>query len=148
QKGPVFRTQVLDRFRHDDATMVRSVLRDLVDSSLVYRTGQGQHSAYRAAPSQELPGRRAVDDDERLATFVWVAISRQEPGAFVALCRVSTMDADDVPRAITTLLVDAHIRRCARDSSLYECATNLVPYGEEAGWEAAVFDHYQAMVSA
>jgi hypothetical protein len=148
QKGPVFRTQVLERFRHDDATMVRSVLRDLMDSSLVYRTGQGEHSAYRAAPSEELPGRRAINDDERLATFVWVAISRQEPVGFDALCSVFTLEPDDVQRALTKLLADERIHKCAHDASLYECATNLVPYGEEVGWEAAVFDHYQAMVSA
>jgi hypothetical protein len=32
--------------------------------------------------------------------------------------------------------------------TLYSCETCVIQFGDEAGWEAAVFDHYQAMVVA
>ncbi len=147
-KGPVLRAQVLERFRHDDATMVRSVLRDLVDSSIVYRTGEADSTVYRVARPDELPTQRAVDDAERLATFVWVAINRHEPIALEDLCRVSSLEPEQVRSALDKLTADQRIRTCEGREGYYECATNVVPYGEEAGWEAAVFDHYQAMVSA
>ena len=35
------RAVILQRFRHDDALVVSGVLRDLVDSGLLYRTGRG-----------------------------------------------------------------------------------------------------------
>src|SRR5882672_2207142 len=42
----VLRAEVLLRFPHDNEAVVRSVLRDLVDSGLVYQTGRGDSTAY------------------------------------------------------------------------------------------------------
>ncbi|HKU41685.1 MAG TPA: hypothetical protein VJR89_26190, partial [Polyangiales bacterium] len=50
--GTVLRADVLRRFERDDAEIVRGVLRDLVDSRLLYRTGRGDATAYRAATDE------------------------------------------------------------------------------------------------
>ncbi|MEZ4464475.1 MAG: hypothetical protein R3F43_08195 [bacterium] len=52
--GPVSRTRVMQRFAHDDEGQVRAVLHDLVESGLVYRTGGGLGTAYRAASPDDL----------------------------------------------------------------------------------------------
>jgi hypothetical protein len=46
EEGAVSRAEVLRRFRHDDPLVVGGVLRDLVDSGLVYRTGRGDFAQY------------------------------------------------------------------------------------------------------
>lgn len=47
------RAEILARFAPDDGATVRGVLNDLVTSSLVYRTGSGDATVYRAAQADE-----------------------------------------------------------------------------------------------
>src|SRR5436190_2173878 len=49
ENEPVPATAVLRRFARDDAAVVASVLRDLTDSGLVYRTGRIKEAVYRSA---------------------------------------------------------------------------------------------------
>jgi hypothetical protein len=52
-------------------------------------------------------------------------------------------------RALETLVKDGRIARTERRGRVeYESDKCLIPFGAPAGWEAAVFDHYQAMVAA
>jgi predicted acetyltransferase len=59
----VSRAAILQRFRHDDALVVSGVLRDLVDSGLLYRTGRGDLTQYGVAP--RLAHLRSIDDFDR-----------------------------------------------------------------------------------
>src|SRR5262245_31647079 len=49
--GTVSRVRILSRFAHDDSATLRGILNDLVSSGLVYRTGRGDATIYRVAPS-------------------------------------------------------------------------------------------------
>jgi hypothetical protein len=51
QKQVVSRAQVLTHFVRDDVAIVKSILKDLIESGLVYQTGRGESAVYRAAPS-------------------------------------------------------------------------------------------------
>jgi len=54
-QGSVFsRPEVLARFRRDDAASVRGILRDLVESGLVFASGSGDDKVYRAVSRDEL----------------------------------------------------------------------------------------------
>jgi hypothetical protein len=53
QHGTALRADVLRRFSRDNQAMVRGVMRDLVSSGLVFQSGQGDHTSYRAATPEE-----------------------------------------------------------------------------------------------
>jgi predicted transcriptional regulator len=141
------RADVLRRFVGDDAATVRSVLADLVDSGLVYRSGQGDATQYRARELEEL---KAPDESlERTANLVWVAVNRYGPATAAELRDVVPLD-DAKLRQILDKLVEAGRveRQLAGSEASYTCDSCLLGLGNSFGWEAAVFDHYQAMVTA
>jgi hypothetical protein len=53
-RGTALRAEVLLRFERDDAEIVRGVLRDLVDSRLLFRSGRGDSTAYRVAGDESV----------------------------------------------------------------------------------------------
>ena len=70
---------VFGRFSRDDAAVVASVLKDLTDSGLVYRSGKGGSAVYRAANPDDFA---AVAGDGRalaVRNLVWLAIVRRGP---------------------------------------------------------------------
>jgi hypothetical protein len=147
-RGPVARKDVLERFRYDDPTVVKSVLKDLVEGEMTFRTGKGDQAIYRAARPDEVPSAKAFDDTERVATFVWVMLNRHEPVSLDDLAELLPVPRDAVEKARERLLSEGRARPWSADETRYESRTNLIPYGDDVGWEAAVFDHYQAMVTA
>ncbi len=54
ERGTVGRHEVLRRFSQDDGASVRGILADLVDLGLVYRSGRGDQTEYRARRSDEI----------------------------------------------------------------------------------------------
>ena len=76
ERGPLARGEVLRRFARDDEATVRSVLKDLVDSGMVFRAGRGDFTTYQAAAvpagSAEAPG--VV---QRTIPFVWLVVYRK-----------------------------------------------------------------------
>jgi hypothetical protein len=142
----VLRAEVLLRFPHDNEAVVRSVLRDLVDSGLVYQTGRGDSTAYRAADPAEFSaaaGTAAVDQ------LLLVAIHQHGPLSAAALRATFPLDEAAFLAATERLVADGLIvvGRIGEETS-YRCEQVVIPLGAAAGWEAAVFDHYQAMVTA
>lgn len=142
------RAQVMEHFRRDDEVTVRGVLRDLTDSGLVYRTGKGDAMAYRVAQPQEQT-QAGADPSEVLASLLWVTIHRFGPlERSELLAHVPTDDAA-LEAALAALLDDGRVRRVHEgDTTRYGSDGCVIPLGDEAGWEAAVFDHFQAMVTA
>src|SRR5689334_7737503 len=94
QHGPLLRSAVLARFGRDDSSVVRAVLRDLVDSGLVYRSGRGDGTSFRA---RELDAASALRDDDHalLARMLLVAIHRNGPIEARALGEL--LRIDDAP---------------------------------------------------
>jgi hypothetical protein len=48
------RAEVMERFARDEDASVRSILNDLVESGLVYRTGRGQGALFRIPTRRDL----------------------------------------------------------------------------------------------
>lgn len=140
------RAVILQRFRHDDALVVSGVLRDLVDSGLLYRTGRGDLAQYGVAQAAfESAGPSA---DERAQHFVWMCVHRLAPASAAQVAEQLSMDTEVVARALASLLADGRVRRSAGSTGLYESDGCVLPLGSAVGWEVALFDHYQAMVMA
>lgn len=144
-EGPVPRAQILQRFSRDHERDVRGVLRDLVDSGLLEQTGRGGAASYRSADTDG-----AAEGDEALRALCRVAIFRHGPvdrGRLGELIPVD--DRARVDAALETLIAEGTVtvtRTGAMES--YSALGCVIPFGDAAGWQAAVLDHYQAVVSA
>jgi hypothetical protein len=56
---------------------------------------------------------------------------------------------DALDAALRRLVADGRVTNEERDGRvLYQSAECVIPVGDTVGWEAAVFDHYQALVTA
>lgn len=149
ENGPVSRVRVLERFRHDDEAVVRAVLHDLVESGLVYRTGRGDGMAFRAADPGELGDAFLADEGEMAAQFVWILVYRSGPVTFGQLLKDTRLDAARLQQALDALAADGRLdRHDDGDEARWTCQKCLLPAGTTVGWEAALFDHFQAVVTA
>jgi hypothetical protein len=144
----VLQTEVLHRFRHDDEASVRGVLNDLVDSGMVFKTGTGVRKTYRAAEPEEYE-RIERDSGDGPANLVWVAVNRFGPATEQALLEIVPLEPSRLSAALELLVKDGRVARVEHDGEArYTSDLCVIPFESPAGWEAAVFDHYQAMVTA
>jgi hypothetical protein len=139
----VLRAEVLRRFHRDDPELVRGVLHDLCESGVVFRIGSGDGTGYRAATEAELgilSGAGGESDE-----LLWAIIYREGP-----------LTLAELRRLVPGPGLDAGLARL-RDGGRVSCQPS--PQGEQlsaaqffvardapSGWEAAVFDHFQALV--
>ena len=148
ERQTVLHSEVLHRFRHDDEATVRGVLNDLVDSGMVFKTGVGVRRSYRAAQPEEF-ARVERETGDGPANLVWVAVNRFGPVSEKALSDIVPLDAPRLSAALERLLSDNRIALVEREGvAEYSSERCVIPFESPAGWEAAVFDHYQAVVTA
>jgi hypothetical protein len=146
-QGTLAQAQVLGRFQGDDPATVRAVLKDLVDSGLVFQTGTGTRTTYRAASDDDLS--LSTHHPEAIEYLVWVAVCRFGPSTAEELRRIVPLAEASLEQALDALVDSGRIEAVIRGKSrVYQGDGCVVSLGTEAGWEAAVFDHYQALVTA
>jgi hypothetical protein len=59
------------------------------------------------------------------------------------------LERQELTAALERLVTDGRVKRQEHAGrALYSSDHCVVPFGSSAGWEAAVFDHYQALVTA
>ncbi len=147
EHGTLSRTQVLERFARDDEAVVRGVLKDLVRSGLLFQSGASDHMGYRAAGASEIVS--APDQDTALANLLLVAIHRHGPVDRDGLLELVPMDEPTLARALAPLVQSGRIELSGSGAQAhYTCEGYVIAFHDPAGWEAAVYDHYQAMVTA
>ena len=147
EEGTVTQYDVLERFKHDDDVMVRGVLTDLVDSGLVFRSGRGAHAKFRALDAAELLAGPGVSR-EAAAALVWVAVCRFGPASSSEIAEAVPLDSVELEEALAELVGDGRVQRIDREGvPHYRTDLCWLPLGTSAGWEGAVFDHYQAVVT-
>jgi hypothetical protein len=140
----VGRDEVLDRFRYDDPASTCAVLFDLTESGLVFMTGSSSRPIYRAAGGGELSRLAQLDAEPGFDELVWNVIYRQGPFSEADLVVQFPLDNEKLEQAVQRL---EECGRIHRDPSGRLRATDFaVPLGATIGWEAAVFDHLQAVV--
>jgi hypothetical protein len=149
EEGPVRRDRVVERFAEEDPIAILAVLADLVASGLAYSLGRGDSTTYGVASEAD---RRALGGDdavEALATVLWGMVFRQSGVSTRALLAQLRWDERDVRMALLRLVQDGRVRRDGDgDEAPLHSSPFLIPEGAPAGWEAAVFDHFQAVANA
>jgi hypothetical protein len=146
KKGMVTRDEVIQRFHRDEVMLVRGVLHDLTESGLVFAAGAGASSAYRAASEEEL-GRMRQFGQGRLDELLWVIIYREGPIRGSTLVKLVAPRNAAVAGALERLVGSGRVQRDGSEADpFYRASGFVVPVGAEAGWEAALLDHFHALV--
>jgi hypothetical protein len=133
---------VLKRFDRDEEALVKGVLNDLCETGLVFRTGVAKGAAYRAATQEELADLRHRSDG--LLELVWLLIYREGPIAEDELARRTSLDAEALAVCLGELVASGRAQK--GEDGRYDAGTLVLPLGSSAGYEAALLDHYQAVV--
>lgn len=143
-EGMVTRARVLERFKYDDKLQVNSILRDLSDSGLVFVSGSESGAIYRAATESEIGLLSRLTEETGIDELVWLIIYREGPLSEDALRQRLGLQRDKLSEILQGLKADRRVDRQPNGALI--ASEFLVPLGSPAGWEAAVFDHFQAMV--
>lgn len=149
QRPVATQEEVLLHFHRDDQQIVRGVLADLVDSGLVFRAGRGAGSTYRAATGAELDhARSGTRDANGVDTLVWAVVYRLGPIERSKLGSHLGLPSNDLDASLARLVASKSIVQTAvNGSDGYAAHGFVVSLDQASGWEAAVFDHFQAVVT-
>ncbi len=140
----VTRARALQRFELDGELEVSAVLHDLTESGLVFCSGSGRNAVYRAATEAELGRLSQLSNDAGLSELAWVFTFRHGPLTLEKLAELLSRRVEDVAAVVERLVADGRVEKGA-DGKLTS-KDFVVPLGSPVGFEAAVFDHFQAVV--
>ncbi len=145
---PVAGVAIHRRFVEDDIEVVTGVLNDLVSSGLVYRTGRGETAVFRTAEAADFAPIQQGGDDA-WDWLVWLTVYRRGPITESEIEKHVRGTAEQCRTALERLTGDGRITSegegCERT---YTSSRLEIPWGQSLGWETAVLDHFQAMVTA
>jgi hypothetical protein len=146
-RSVVTRRDILERFRGDDEEVVRGVITDLVESSLVFATGPTQSTTFRAATDAELGDMVRHRRHHADADLVWALVFRLGPIAAEGLASLGRFEVSEIEAVLERLVAaDRVTREDTAAGAVYRTSHFYVPVGASSGWEAAVFDHFHAVV--
>jgi hypothetical protein len=149
EHGSGSRRTLLEAFSRDDPVNVGSVLSDLVASGLVSRTGTGDATHYSMTRESDLAAVLRAERRESLVPVAWALIYSAGGVTRAALGERLAVPGEELDEALRDLERDGRIRQSGSgDGAQYHSALLLVPLDAEHGWEAAVFDHFSAVVRA
>jgi hypothetical protein len=150
EQEPVSTHKIQQRFRHDDPELLSGVLNDLVNSGLAYRSGKGDAAVFRLADERDFDTGES-DRAQASVYVVWLAAYRHGPANARALAEHARLSLDTTERALALLVRDGRVTiepKGHDGDALYASSRFDVPMGTSSGWEAAVLDHFEAMVTA
>lgn len=146
ERGPLTRDDVLRRFARDDEASVGGILSDLVDSGLVFRAGRGGSAIYRATTREDLATLASGDSTAGHDALVWLAVCRDGPLSSDDVATTTRLAPDAVAPALERLVADGRVRKL--DDGRFSADRCLISLGDDAGFEAALLDHHQAVLNA
>lgn len=139
---------LLLRFSLDDESQVRAVLHDLCESGLVEASTEGTNPTYRARSDEELDDLRHARGTEGLDDLLVALMYREGPLTLRDIAARAQVDVRRIEAAIGRLARSGRIRQRPKTDGEphFEARSLVIPLGASVGWEAAVLDHYKAMV--
>lgn len=141
QRRVVPRGDLERRFAHDDPQVLASVLHDLVESGLVFRTGTGPATLYRAADERDLALTDPAGDGAE--ALIWLTIYRDGPLDLDALlARHRGLSPQTLEHHLEQLMADG---RVTRDGEHYLSRSLVMAPHEREGASAAIADHLRAV---
>jgi hypothetical protein len=148
EKQVAGRGDILLRFARDDQASVRGMLTDLVETGLIYKTGRGDGTMYRVAPPEDL-GSITHAEAAAIESLVWLTVFRDGPLSESALGERLALSGEAIAAALAGLEAAGHVTTERTSGQLlYRSERCSIPLESSAGWEAALLDHYQAVVRA
>lgn len=142
----VSRDEIIRRFAHDDEVLVRGILHDLSESGLVFCTGSPSNAMYRAANDEEL-GELRAQNNGKIDDLLWAIVYNEGPIGRAELARLGGVNGEALDGALGRLVEAGRIEPIPAEGSVkYQARHFYVPVGADTGWEAAVFDHFHAVV--
>jgi hypothetical protein len=150
EEEPVSTQRIHQRFRYDDPELLSGVLNDLVNSGLAYRSGRGDSAVFRLADESDFDSGEA-DRGEASTYVVWLAAYRHGPATAQDLSDHARLSLETTERALSGLVRDGRVTlepAAAEHGARYASERFDVPMGTSSGWEAAVLDHFEAMITA
>jgi hypothetical protein len=151
KRGVTTRAEVLGRFSADDPESVRAVLSDLVKSGLLYRSGRGDATSYRSTRVDEPVLLRGAKSEQTLSDAAWVLLHQNGPTTAVEMASLLRVEPNEADTILTELvnIGRARIEGFADTGRPPRFVVDhcVIPVGASAGWEAAMLDHYQAVVT-
>lgn len=148
-EGPVRHIDVEQRFIREDQKVLWSILRDMVDSGLIFQSGSGRQKRYMAASEPHFDSNGSAEADAHL---LWVAVYTHPRSTRHALAAVmgaggSAVQTARLDAALETLLADGRIVMVGNDEDAPRYETpgfDLQPDLPEGPF-AAVYDHFRAV---
>lgn len=144
----VGRAEILLRFASDDEAQLRGVLHDLCENRLVFSSGTGPGTVYRAASDAELGALRQMRTPQGLDELIWALIYQLGPLSMDDLVEQGGLERAELEAAVSRLSTSGCVERTEEHGvALYRSSSLVIPLGAPVGWEAAVFDHFKALVN-
>jgi DNA-binding Lrp family transcriptional regulator len=148
ERGLVTRAELLTRFPDDDEQLVRAIVHDLCESQLLFLSGTGPATTYRAASEEELFALQRRRGNEGADELLVALMYRDGPLTLKDIASRAQADPTVVEETLKRLAAAGRIEQIDHEGTIsYKAGALVIPLGAPVGWEAAVFDHFKAMVS-
>jgi hypothetical protein len=144
-EGPLSRKEIFRKFRKDDPAALGAVLSDLTSSGLAYRTGSGESALYGVSREEDRLRLAREGALETASALLWLEIARHPNATEEELGALLPIPENVRKEALRQLVAEG---RASLTDGHYRSDTATIPVGAEAGWEAAVFDHYRSVCAA
>ena len=139
------RETLLHRFRNDNDREVIGVVHDLVQSGLLYSTGSGLSTLYGVTTEAERQQFTRRSDVLGLASMALGLVYRASSLSHDELAAQLNVPMLEVQEAMEHLVNEGRVE--AHEGN-FRAAAFLIDEDAEHGWEAAAFDHFQAVATA
>ena len=149
-QGLVTRRELLTRFSSDDEAQVRAVLHDLCESQLLFSSGVGASTSYRAASDEELAALKRKHGEEGADELLLALMFRESPLTAAEVAHKAQAAVVEIEAALNRLHAAGRVERVFAEGAAepsYRANQLVIPLGAPVGWEAAVFDHFKALVT-
>jgi hypothetical protein len=150
EQGLVTRLELLTRFSNDDEAQIRAVLHDLCESQLLFSSGVASSTSYRAASDEELASLKRKHGSEGADELLLALMFREGALTVDEIAQKAQGDVPEIEAAVARLVAAGRLERAVADETLepaYRANQLVIPLGAPVGWEAAVFDHFKALVT-
>jgi len=142
------REEILERFYNDDEAQVKAVLHDLCESQLAIASTAGASVSYRATRGDELIALQVARGDQGLSDLILALTFCEPPLSVAEIASRAQLGTEQVQPLLDGLVGEGRLELIEREGEvLYRASRLVIPLGAAAGWEAAVFDHFKALVT-
>lgn len=111
ERSMVTRQEVLERFYRDESALVRGVLHDLAESGIVFSSGSGSETIYRAVSEDELRYMRRARADNGADELLWAVIYREGPITRDQMLTRGGVRSEELDASLQRLLDSGRIQR-------------------------------------